>query len=584
MGVETELLGLKNRYDGKEFRLVEREDGTIAVLAGDVVIADSGVLPVTAAIPSGEGIEKISAGDTAPPAAVLINADGRERKRLLVWGHSIAEQCLPNAATFATKINASTAVPKGALVLPVQNGAALSANDKISVRLYDAHYWMTSVVSVAGNDVTIADATPAYIKPDATVTKVAAPLTRPVMLQSYGCASAAMALLGMPVEVIAGYGYGGATQLQMIVDFERQIRFYRPDYVWVHMYENDLADGGIAGGASVDLIKERTRLMCRLAQSYGAVPIIVNSGPYYKAGPIGISGTRVADYDALAAWTINGLPVEVPGVRGVDISMAYTDPAYINDNYGRRPLAGYTDGVHLNFGKRFYGGQLCAPQVKSLFPAAGSLVVHSLSGRDLTLVSGAGGTGVNLQPGSEVPQGWKFYTGAENGTANGTAVARSSRNADGSLRVTVDWPGAASNSADTASLQYLFGANATNWNLSTVPPSWVGTNREFCVYARIKFRELAGVASIAPVADLRPSYDSADGAQSIDMLDSMPISDDFVVLTTPNFTLVAGTVSLTVRLTCKPKASASPANARAVFDVYELGVLPAHPEIPAEFI
>lgn len=48
MGVETELLGLKNRYDGKEFRIVEREDGAIAVLAGDVVIADSGVLPVTA--------------------------------------------------------------------------------------------------------------------------------------------------------------------------------------------------------------------------------------------------------------------------------------------------------------------------------------------------------------------------------------------------------------------------------------------------------------------------------------------------------------------------------------------------------
>ena len=29
MGVETELLGLKNRYDGKEFRVIEREDGKI---------------------------------------------------------------------------------------------------------------------------------------------------------------------------------------------------------------------------------------------------------------------------------------------------------------------------------------------------------------------------------------------------------------------------------------------------------------------------------------------------------------------------------------------------------------------------
>lgn len=48
MGVETELLGIKNRYDGKEFRVIERKDGTIAVLAGDNVLVDSGVVPVTA--------------------------------------------------------------------------------------------------------------------------------------------------------------------------------------------------------------------------------------------------------------------------------------------------------------------------------------------------------------------------------------------------------------------------------------------------------------------------------------------------------------------------------------------------------
>lgn len=59
MGVETELLGLKNRYDGKEFRVIEREDGTIAVLAGDTVIVDSGVTPVTA-IPSGPGVVDIT--------------------------------------------------------------------------------------------------------------------------------------------------------------------------------------------------------------------------------------------------------------------------------------------------------------------------------------------------------------------------------------------------------------------------------------------------------------------------------------------------------------------------------------------
>lgn len=73
MGVETELLGLKNRYDGKEFRIVERGDGTIAVLAGDVVVADSGVLPVTATISDqGVAITGITASTAAPN-----NADGQ---------------------------------------------------------------------------------------------------------------------------------------------------------------------------------------------------------------------------------------------------------------------------------------------------------------------------------------------------------------------------------------------------------------------------------------------------------------------------------------------------------------------------
>ena len=66
MGVETELLGLKNRYDGKEFRVIEREDGTIAVLAGDTVIVDSGVLPVTATSSDGGKVNLLAAADQQP--------------------------------------------------------------------------------------------------------------------------------------------------------------------------------------------------------------------------------------------------------------------------------------------------------------------------------------------------------------------------------------------------------------------------------------------------------------------------------------------------------------------------------------
>lgn len=54
MGIETELFGIKNRGDGKEFRVVEKADGSIAVYAGDVALIEPGKIPVTAT-PSAQG-------------------------------------------------------------------------------------------------------------------------------------------------------------------------------------------------------------------------------------------------------------------------------------------------------------------------------------------------------------------------------------------------------------------------------------------------------------------------------------------------------------------------------------------------
>lgn len=68
MGVETELFGIKNRGDGKEFRVVEKADGSIAVYAGDVALIEPGKIPVIA-ITSAQGNTKagqkasLSAGD-----------------------------------------------------------------------------------------------------------------------------------------------------------------------------------------------------------------------------------------------------------------------------------------------------------------------------------------------------------------------------------------------------------------------------------------------------------------------------------------------------------------------------------------
>ena len=64
----------------------------------------------------------------------------------------------------------------------------------------------------------------------------------------------------------------------------------------------------------------------------------------------------------------------------------------------------------------------------------------------------------------------------------------------------------------------------------------------------------------------------------------MPVGDGMICLTTPQFTIPEATVRLDVQLLIKPKAAASPANGRIVVDVYELGVLPVHPQIPVDFV
>lgn len=94
MGVETELFGLKNRWDGKEFRVIERADGSIAVLAGEKVLVDSGVTPVTA-VPSGAVNPSPGAG-TALQLGGLIFPRQPVANGIVIWGESLAAM----AATF----------------------------------------------------------------------------------------------------------------------------------------------------------------------------------------------------------------------------------------------------------------------------------------------------------------------------------------------------------------------------------------------------------------------------------------------------------------------------------------------------
>lgn len=148
MGVETELFGLKNRYDGKEFRVIEREDGTIAVLAGDKVLVDSGVSPVTAS-PSEGLLAFPGSGIRSDSDLYLFNYDPAQYSRF----RAAVAGTLANVAD--TKVGiVSDSTGRGAVggsgTVTQAGGQAASWPRKLAERL-NAYFCPASNASVFGD-------------------------------------------------------------------------------------------------------------------------------------------------------------------------------------------------------------------------------------------------------------------------------------------------------------------------------------------------------------------------------------------------------------------------------------------------
>lgn len=128
MGVETELFGIKNRGDGKEFRVVEKADGSIAVYAGDVALIEPGKIPVTAT-PSAQGIrlpsvEGVTVSGTRPTMGQQIAA--------AFYGSPIHDELM-------TILGDSTGneTDEWAYLYSTRLAAALPADVRVEYRLYD---------------------------------------------------------------------------------------------------------------------------------------------------------------------------------------------------------------------------------------------------------------------------------------------------------------------------------------------------------------------------------------------------------------------------------------------------------------
>ena len=519
-------------------------------------------IPLT--VTSDGGIE-LSVGGSRPPGIPAQNA----LPKLLVFGCSIAQQCNAYLHTSTSTLSAVD-VKAGANVLTVANGALFTAGQKITVPLYNGRLWTTTINSIATNDLTIADKTPALIRASSAVTINTTP-TLPALDQGYGAINAAVALLGGPVEVVPAYGYGGAIYIQMYADLERDLRYYQPHYVALHMYENDLTSTVASGGATLEQFKAWARQMARLCLNYGAIPIVYSSMPYYNSGASrGVPASRAADYDGIAEYVGSGtsgqLSKDVPGAWG-DNSLSYGWLDTSNPTWPRAPLAGWTDGVHPNTNKRFAVGAIALPVLRQLLPPAGSRIEQIVSPLEVTRCEGTGGTASNLVGGSIVPKSHTIV-------AYGTALCTTSRNADGSLKIVGSWPGAANRSNDYITDKFTM----------TFPTVWAGGTQRFKVYMRIRINSMVGIAQLFAEVTITPTGENHTGQTGVDMCETIPADGRIMVLESPHFAIGVGATSIQPALLIKPITAVSPANAVIDMDVLELGVVPVIPEVPHSFI
>lgn len=529
----------------------------------------------------------ISVGGSQKAAAVFANS-AFGLPKVLVFGCSIAQQCnaylhdtpVANPTTVTTTVGEHKAKSK---VLNVANGALYLANDRISFPLFNGRLYIAKIASIATNALTLTAAIPAAVRDAQSVCKVTTAQSAASMLQGIGAGNSGVILLGSPAEVVPAYGYGGALFREMYADLERDLRYYRPNVVIMHPYENDLTIASASGGYTLDQLLALTRWVTQLCLSYGATPVMCSSMPYYRVSPLaGILASRKADFYAIldyltkpiAAAGESQYQVEFPGAYGVDLSTPWLDPAYANDGtYPCRPLAGWTDGVHPNTNKRFVIGQNVATALQNILPPARSWLDYCLNPREIAAMGGTIGAVTNMQSGSVAPKNYTIQ-------AYGTAIATSSKNADGSLKISANWPAASSRTGDFIKGKVSF----------TFPTVWAGSTSRFKVYMRYRINAMDKMAQVYPNAYLAPNLDNHCGDTGSDMIETHPTDGRIMILTTDHFEIgysaESGTWNTSVELsfTIAPKTLGSPSGAMIDIDIFELGLVGCMPEVPHDFI
>ncbi|EGK71977.1 hypothetical protein METUNv1_01755 [Methyloversatilis universalis FAM5] len=461
---------------------------------------------------------------------------GADRKRLLIYGNSIASQSTSSLAQQTTYTTA--AANAGSNVLALASVAGITDGSKIAVGLYEGSVFATTVSGApAGNNVTLAQPLPKLVRASASISAYTTARAFPIR-QNIGPISAAVMLLGMPVEVLRGYGYGGSRLGEMLFDLADVLQRTRPNYVALHLYEND-----IAADATLAQLMAWTRFAVSLVRGFGAVPIICTSVPSTSFNTTG----RAAVFDGLLAYVKKDL-----GEAYIDFSTPWLDATAVTS---RPPLAGWaTDGIHPNASRRVSAAVYALDTLHGLFGEGGSYADRDLSAN--TRLAGSGGTATGLQGGSVVAAGYTII-------ADAGVTATASKTTDDQQRIVWSIPGASNITSNqlTASKTFALPANAG------------GSGVVRCV-CRVRINALVNISMLY----LQASFSGGEVygvEQSADFGADPALIGRTLTFETPAIVIPEGATTVAPQFKARPYTLASPSGVAGDVIIEEMAIIPA---------
>jgi hypothetical protein len=328
---------------------------------------------------------------------------------LLVFGCSIARQsCAYASANSVVVLTAN--IPPRTKNVTVTSSAGFTVGQKVQMPLYTCETFTTTVEAVPdATHVTFADFVPKMVLSGQSIQSYTT--VRPTIIRmDHGIISAAVAMLGAPVNLVQGYGYTGANSNDMLVDLPLWLRRVRPAFVALHLFEND-----ISSDFDLETMKSNARTSVRMCIAAGAMPIVATSLPWSRFTTAG----RIAAFDGIRSYIKNDLPALFPGkMVPLDVSGAFLDTAQPSV---RVPIANYVDaqGVHPLDDWRYSYGAIAMPQIAPYLPSGLTRAqwLDSFYNKATAAMAGTAGTKSGGSQSGDVATGWSSTV-----TANVTAT------------------------------------------------------------------------------------------------------------------------------------------------------------------